>query len=113
MKRRRRTKDEQRYEKEEAARKVGENFLPKLEACQTIADAIALRNEAVAEGKPGRAFYSNLGFFLINSFAPPDGATGREITAYIKLIERDPVLEPDQKRKIITVLKLARLERER
>jgi len=105
MKRRRKTKAEQRDERDEAARKVGEHFLPKLEACQSIADAIELRNEAVPEGKPGRMYYSNLGTFLVNSFAPPDGATAREVAAYVKLIEHAPEVKSDRKREIIARLK--------
>jgi hypothetical protein len=107
MKRRRKTKAEQRHERDEAARKVGEYFLPKLEACQCVADAILLWHEAVPEGKPGRMYYSNLGTFLINNFAPPDGATAREVAAYIRLIEGDSNLKPDQKRKIIAMMELA------
>jgi len=104
MKKHRKTVTERRYARDEAARKIGESFLPELEACQNIVEATVLWREAVPEGKPGREYYSNLGFFLINSFAPPDGATGREIAAYTKLIERDPALEPDQKRRIIAML---------
>jgi hypothetical protein len=72
-----------------------------------LADAIVLLHEAVPEGKPGRKFYSNLGFFL-TTFAAPDGASGAEIAAYIEILERDPVLKPDQKRTITQVLRTAR-----
>jgi hypothetical protein len=60
--------------------------------------------DAVRENSPGRKYYSNLGFFL-RTFSRPDGADAAEVSAYIRLIESDKDLRPDQKKGIVETLR--------
>ena len=87
MKRPRKTAAEQREERAEAEAHCWVEFRQKLEAAQTYEDAIKLHSQAPPESAPGRRFYSNLGFFLINSFAPPSAANLTEKTNYLRLIK--------------------------
>ncbi len=106
MARRRKTKSERESERWAKEQAIWQAFFPRLRACQSLTDAIVLVHEAVPEGRPGRKFYSNLGFFL-NTFSAPDGASATELAAYIAIVERDPVLRPDQKETAIGRLRSA------
>lgn len=87
MKRPRKTVAEQRQERAEAEARCWAEFRQKLEVAQTYEDAVKLHSQAPPESAPGRRFYSNLGFFLINNFAPPSGANQTERTNYLRLIK--------------------------
>ncbi|KYF96109.1 hypothetical protein BE20_04455 [Sorangium cellulosum] len=63
-------------------------FKAKLEKTGTIAEAEALRRQAVPEGTPGRKFYSNFGTFLVKSFMIPDGAGYAELLLYLDFLQR-------------------------
>jgi hypothetical protein len=111
MAKRRKTKAEQRMEWDEAERRVWDAFLPRLQAAQGIADAIILWSQAVPESRPGRKYYSNLGFFL-HTFSPPDGASGYELSLYAQIIERDQKLSPEKKQLLLNMMRSASQSRQ-
>jgi hypothetical protein len=106
MARRRKTSSERRAEREGVERFAWIDFEAKLAAVKTIREAQILK--APPPDSPGRPFYTNLAFFLNNSFAIPDGCNLEEIRAYIKLIERLDAagqLKPDVGTRVIASLK--------
>ena len=85
--RRRGANDKQLHE--EAQHRAWERFRVRLEAATCLADAMKLYADAPPPDSPGRAYYSNLGFFLLHSsFAIPGGADLSERTMYLSLVER-------------------------
>ena len=52
-----------------------------------LKDAVALVDQAPGPDRPGRHFYSNLGFFL-QSFMVPNGSNSDERALYVQLIRR-------------------------
>lgn len=70
-----------------AEQRAWEEFLPKLTALQTIAEAKMLVAQAPPPDSPGRRYYSNLGFFL-QAFSVPMGSNDTERSHYIVFINR-------------------------
>jgi hypothetical protein len=85
MARPRKTAAQRRQESIDADRRAWEDFLPRLQAVETLIDAYRLVGNAIAPDTPGRRYYSNLGFF-IQYFAAPDGANGTELREYLRLV---------------------------
>ena len=74
---------------DEAQQRAWEHFRARLEAATCLADAMKLYSDAPPPDSPGRAYYSNLGFFLLHSsFAIPGGADLSERTMYLALVEQ-------------------------
>jgi len=94
------TTREQRLRREqfraEAEQRVWRDFHAKLEAMETLEDALKLFSESPRPDAPGRSFYSNLGFFL-RTFAPPFGSNRTERAVYLKFVrglDRQGLLKP-------------------
>jgi hypothetical protein len=87
MARKRKTVAEQRQEWDEAQERVWRTFRPRLDAATNVGEALAILASPVPEGRPGRRFYSNLGFFVQNLMVP-NGATADERGLYLQLVRR-------------------------
>jgi hypothetical protein len=83
----RKTKAERNAEYERERRRHWEDFREKLRAAKSFLDAKILVAQAPREGSPGRAFYSNLGFFL-GEFTMPGSASAEERQLYKELLRR-------------------------
>src|SRR4051812_9805806 len=68
-------------------RRVWEAFRPRLEALQTMAQAVQLMNEAPPADAPGRQYHVNLGFFL-GAFTVPAGTSYAEKDLYLQFVRR-------------------------
>lgn len=80
----RKSAKERRQEREEAHRRAWEEFYPRLQSVTSVHEAFALAASTVAPGAPGRAFFSNLIFFLQNLVLPA-GAGPAELGQYRRL----------------------------
>ena len=87
MTRRRKKVAERRQDYVDANERVWPTFRPRLEAATNLAEAMALLADAVPEGRPGRAYFSNLGFFLMNRTVP-SGSNAQERGLYLQLVRR-------------------------
>ena len=85
MARNRKTADQRRQERYEAAQGAWALFSPKLASVHSFKDAALLLSQAVAPDSPGRSYYANLGFFL-QTFGAPDGANRTELSEYVRLL---------------------------
>ena len=83
----RKTRTERESERATAERLAWKEFVPRLAALQTYAEARTLVAQAPPEDSPGRQYYSNLGFFL-GEFAVPIGSNQTERLLYMPFIER-------------------------
>ena len=81
----RRTQADRDCERAAAEQRAWEEFLPKLAALQTFAEAQLLVDQAPPPDSPGRRYYSNLGFFL-GAFTVPMGSNNTERSHYIVFI---------------------------
>jgi hypothetical protein len=103
----RRTKADRERERYEADRREWERFRPRLEAAQTLADALRLAADTPRSDEPGRRYYSNLSFFL-QTFIVPDGSSHEERALYLQLVRRldaTGVLKPGAGEKIQDALR--------
>ena len=84
MARRRKTK----AERADADHRVWEQFHPRLAALTSYNEALLLFRETPPSGSPGRHYYSNLGFFLVNDFKVPFNSSYAERALYLQFIQR-------------------------
>ena len=91
-----------RADQEEKAHRARAAFMAELRAAQTRKDAEALAFGAPRPDAPGRAFYSNLQFFLANSI-PPRGASIAELAEYRRLAATFD-LAPDARQTLVDAL---------
>src|SRR5688572_25130451 len=64
-----------------------EAFRLRLEAVETMTQAVQLMHDAPAVSAPGRRYYTNLGFFL-GAFTVPAGTCYAEKALYLGFVER-------------------------
>jgi hypothetical protein len=88
MKKKRKTQAERDAEYDRLTREHWPVFKAKLEKTSTIAEAEALRRQAVPVDAPGRKFYSNFGTFLVGGFMVPHGAGHAELLLYLDFLRR-------------------------
>lgn len=88
MKKKRKTSTERDTEYKRLTREHWPIFKDRLEKTSTIAEAEALRREAVPENAPGRKFYRNFGTFLVGNFMIPYGVGYEELLLYLNFLRR-------------------------
>jgi hypothetical protein len=103
MARRRKTQAEKRQEWEDKQDQWWESFEPKLAAVNSLSDAIALHKQAPGVNSPGRKFYSNLGFFLMN-LSPPHGANRTELRHYLRIVRLFEKPSPEIEAKLLRAI---------
>ena len=87
MARKRKTATERRQEWAHADAGEWPKFRAQFDAAKGWKDSVALVDQAPGPDRPGRRFYSNLGFFL-QSFMVPNGSNSDERGLYLQLIRR-------------------------
>ena len=103
----RRTRADREREYEAREKAVWREFIPKLAALQTFADALRLVSQQPPPDSPGRRYYANLRFFL-GSFCVPAGSSDTERVSYIRFIERLEAageLKPDVAARVLKALR--------
>ena len=74
-------------ERADAERRVWNHFRSRLESLNSFVEALRLVGETPPPDSPGRAYYSNLSFFLQN-FTVPAGSSYEERELYLRFIQR-------------------------
>ncbi|QIN84642.1 hypothetical protein GBA63_19785 [Rubrobacter tropicus] len=100
MTRRRKTRTRQEWE--EADLRAWDEFSRRLEAAESMGDALALYASTPPPDSPGRRYYSNLGFFL-QSFDVPGGSDYDERAMYLRFVKKlddSGALKPGAGRKV-------------
>jgi hypothetical protein len=114
--RRRKTPAELRQEWSDKQDRCWDEFQPRLAAIESWEDAKDLHNKAPAPDTPCRKYYANLGYFLMNGFAAPNGANHTELQLYLQLVKRMEArgeLKPGETEKIEEALRHAMQSQDR